>query len=92
MTRVLAPGAFRSNANRLIPVIALAVCLTPAFAISPIVPAGAVKGVVSDISGSPRMGAVVLLFNRQDMLIRRAVTNGDGGSSFCRSRMGMPAR
>jgi hypothetical protein len=28
------------------------------------------------------MGAIVLLFNRQDKLIRRVVTNGDGGFSF----------
>jgi len=28
------------------------------------------------------MGAVVLLFNRQDKLIRRTITNGDGGFAF----------
>ena len=76
------PRAFRGKANRLVPVIALAVCLTPAWAITPIVPGGGLKGVVADIGGHPRMGAVVLLFNRQDKLIRRAITNGEGGFAF----------
>jgi hypothetical protein len=82
MTRVFHPGAFRGTASRMFPVVALAVCLTPAFAASPIVTSGALKGVVADIAGHPRMGAVVLLFNRQDRLIRRALTNGEGGFAF----------
>ena len=76
-----AVGAFRTL-SRLIPGIAFAVCLTPAFSVAPIVPAGGVKGVVADLSGNPRMGAVVLLYNRQDKLLRRAVTNGEGGFAF----------
>jgi len=80
MSRVFNPGAFRGKANRLVPVIALAVCLTPAGAVSPLVPSGGIKGVVADTDGHPRMGAVVLLFNRQDKPVRRAFTNGEGGS------------
>jgi hypothetical protein len=85
MSRVTDPGAFRRKANRLVPVMAMAVCLgfaAPASAVLPIIPSGALKGVVSDSSGHPRMGAAVLLFNRQDKLVRRAVTNGEGGFAF----------
>lgn len=66
----------------LIPAALLAVCLSPAFAIAPIIPTGGLKGVVADISGNPRMGAVVLLFNRQDKLLQRAITNEQGGFFF----------
>jgi len=82
MSRVINPGAFRSTAGRFIPVMALALCLTPALAISPVIPSGKLKGVVADISGQPRMGAVVVLFNRQDKIVGRAITNGDGGFAF----------
>jgi Carboxypeptidase regulatory-like domain len=88
MSRAFDPRAFRGKANRVFPVGALAVVsllvvgLDPALAVSPIVPSGGLKGVVADISGQPRMGAVVLLFNRQDKLMRRAVTNGEGGFAF----------
>ena len=79
-------ASFRT-VSRLLPVAALTVSLvgilpTPASAIPPILQAGALKGVVSDISGHPRMGAVVLLFNRQDKLIQRALTNEAGGFAF----------
>ena len=74
--------AVRGKSHWLVPVMSLAVCLTPALAVSPIVPPGGIKGVVSDGVGQPRMGAVVLLFNHQDRLVRRAVTNGEGGFSF----------
>jgi len=43
---------------------------------------GAVKGVVADIAGHPRMGAVVLLFNQRDKLVRRVLTNSEGGFIF----------
>ncbi len=87
MSWAIDPRASRGKAIRLVPVMAITVCLalvdlTPAFAASPVVTAGALKGVVADTSGHPRMGAVVLLFNRQDKLIRRAITNGEGGFAF----------
>src|ERR1035441_9995134 len=76
-----AVGGFRTL-SRLIPVLAVVVCLPRACPVSPLVPAGGLKGVVADLAGHPRMGAVVLLFNRQDKLIGRAVTNGEGGFVF----------
>jgi hypothetical protein len=82
MSRVFHPGGFRGTVSRLFPVVVLALSLTPTYAGSPLNTSGAVKGVVEDVSGQPRMGAVVLLFNRQDRLVRRALTNGEGGFAF----------
>ncbi len=48
------------------------------WAISPIQLAGAVEGRVCDDTGKPQMGAVVQLYNRQDKLVERQLTNGDG--------------
>jgi hypothetical protein len=76
------PGGFRGAVGRLVPVFTLALCLSPSFAGSPILTSGALKGVVADLEGHPRMGAVVLLFNRQDKLVRRALSNGEGGFAF----------
>lgn len=76
------PRAFRSFTKRLGLLGVLSVCLTPAFAIAPIVSSGGLSGVVADLSGHPRMGAIVLLFNKQDKLVRRAITNADGGFAF----------
>jgi len=79
-------AAFRT-VRRLFPVAALFVCVaavlpTTASAVSPIAQTGAIKGVVADISGQPRMGAIVLLFNRQNKLVHRALTNEQGGFAF----------
>jgi hypothetical protein len=84
MSRAFDPRAFRGKVSRLVPVAALTVCFTATslFAASPIVQSGGMKGVVADINGHPRMGAEVLLFNRQDKLVRRALTNGEGGFAF----------
>ena len=82
MSRVFSPGGFRGKANRLFPVMALGLCLAPAYAGSPLVSSGALKGVVADINGQPRMGAVVLLYNRQDKLLQRVLTNSEGGFAF----------
>jgi hypothetical protein len=82
MSRVFDPGGFRGAVGRLVPVLALALCLQPSFAGSPVLASGALKGVVVDLEGHPRMGAVVLLFNRQDKPVRRALTNGEGGFAF----------
>ncbi len=82
MSRVFHPGAFRGLTNRFFPVVALALCLTPAFAASPLVTSGALKGVVADLEGHPRVGAIVQLFNRQDKPVRRVFTNLEGGFAF----------
>ena len=60
----------------------LVLSLTPAFSASPLITSGALKGVVADFDGHPRMGAVVQLFNRQDKPVRRALTNSEGGFVF----------
>lgn len=82
MSRAFHPGGIRDTASRLFPVMAIGFCLAPAFAGSPLVSSGALKGVVADINGQPRMGAVVLLYNRQDKLLRRVLSNGEGGFVF----------
>ncbi len=48
------------------------------WAISPIQLGGALEGRVSDDSGQPQMGAVVQLFNHQDRLIERQLTDDAG--------------
>ena len=68
--------------GRMLPAVALGLCLTPLFGVTPLVPPGGLKGVVADSYGHPRMGAHVLLYNRQDKLIRQVVTNGEGGFAF----------
>jgi hypothetical protein len=82
MSRAFDPRAFRSKAQRLLPVAAMVVCLSPALAVSPVATSGGIKGVVEDGSRHPRAGAVVLLFNHQDKLILRAITNSEGGFAF----------
>jgi hypothetical protein len=65
-------------------VVALTACIASplAFAASPLIQPGGLKGVVADVNGYPRMGAEVLLFNRQDKVVRRVITNAEGGFSF----------
>lgn len=82
MSRAFDQPAFRGKAQRLLPVMAMAVCLVPALAVSPTATSGGIKGVVEDGSRHPRVGAVVLLFNHQDKLIRQAISNSEGGFAF----------
>jgi hypothetical protein len=44
--------------------------------------AGEIIGFVTDAAGIPQMGATVLLYNRQDRLCQRALTNDRGTFSF----------
>lgn len=53
-----------------------------AFAVSPVKLSGAISGLVTDGSGMPQMGATVLLFNRQERLLERALTDEKGAFSF----------
>lgn len=48
------------------------------FAVSPLKLAGALEGRVSDDGGKPQMGAVVQIYNRQDKLVDRALTDPEG--------------
>src|SRR6476619_3102429 len=43
---------------------------------------GEIAGMVTDSSGIPQMGATVLLYNRQDRLYQRALTNDRGTFAF----------
>jgi hypothetical protein len=43
---------------------------------------GAISGIVSDHMGIPRMGATVLLFNRQDRLLGKSFTDSQGEFKF----------
>lgn len=43
---------------------------------------GEISGLVTDGAGVPQMGATVLLFNRQDRLFEKALTNERGAFSF----------
>jgi hypothetical protein len=58
-------------------------CLAlPCSAVSPVKLSGGLTGLVSDGVGVPQMGATVLLFNHEDRLFARALTDEKGGFSF----------
>src|SRR5512140_1249008 len=57
---------------------AVSVC----FAASPVKSYGSLTGVVSDPAGVPQMGATVLLFNRNDRLLGKTLTNARGACGF----------
>jgi len=54
----------------------------PSFAASPVKLAGTLTGLVHDAAGIPQMGASVLLFNHEDHLFARALTDDKGSFSF----------
>jgi Carboxypeptidase regulatory-like domain len=59
------------------------VCLAlPCSAVSPAKLSGGLAGLVRDGVGVPQMGATVLLFNHEDRLFARALTDEKGGFSF----------
>ena len=51
-------------------------------AISPAKLSGSILGLVTDGSGVPQMGATVVLFNRQDRVFLKSLTDDKGGFSF----------
>ena len=58
-------------------------CLPAAsWAVSPVKLAGILEGRVSDDSGKAQLGAVVQLYNHQDRVIGRAVTDDEGFFTF----------
>jgi Carboxypeptidase regulatory-like domain len=65
-------------------VIGAACFALPAFAasLSPVKLAGTIAGVVSDSTGTPQMGATVVLFNRQDRPVQRIQTDDRGEFHF----------
>ncbi len=67
-------------------VVCLGVCAAglpgTAEAATPLKMAGAITGFVSDASGTPQMGAVVVLLNRQERQFERALTDERGAFKF----------
>ncbi len=54
----------------------------PMFGVAPVRLSGALTGVVHDGAGVPQMGATVLLFNHEERLSARALTDEKGGFAF----------
>ncbi len=54
----------------------------PAFCANPPKFSGSLAGIVRDAAGIPQMGATVLLFNRYEKLLQRALTNERGAFGF----------
>ena len=54
----------------------------PAHSASPLKLTGALAGSVKDAGGVPQMGAMVLLFNRYDRLVQKALTDSRGDFEF----------
>jgi hypothetical protein len=61
---------------------AVGLCAPAAFAVEPAKLSGTIAGFVRDSSGIPQMGATVLLFNRYERLMMRAITNERGVFGF----------
>ncbi len=61
---------------------ALLLSSTPAFAANPPKLAGSIAGIVRDTTGIPQMGATVLLFDKYEKLLQRALTNERGAFGF----------
>ena len=75
----------RTLRTRVIFLLALAVLFTaprPAWGVSAVHISGALEGRVSDDHGHPQMGAVVQLYNHQDRLVERVLTDDEGFFSF----------
>ena len=52
------------------------------FAVSPVKLSGGITGLVRNGTGIPQMGATVLLFNREDRLSGKALTDENGAFGF----------
>jgi len=77
---------FKTKTHRSVATLVLGVaCLTGpsiAPAATPLSLPGTIAGIVTDPSGIPRMGASVLIYNRQDRLLGRALTDSRGEFRF----------
>ena len=60
----------------------LAVAPVPSAAVEPIQLSGAITGLVINSAGIPQMGAAVLLYNRQDRIYEKAITDERGEFKF----------
>jgi Carboxypeptidase regulatory-like domain/TonB dependent receptor len=61
---------------------ALLLANTPVFPANPARLAGSIAGIVRDTTGIPQMGATVLLFDKYEKLLQRALTNERGAFGF----------
>src|ERR1051326_6739917 len=77
---------FSRKTHRTVASLALGMaCLSGPFmarAAAPLKLSGAISGVVSDPAGIPQMGASVLLYNRQERILGRALTDSRGQFLF----------
>lgn len=60
----------------------LLVCVAALEGAAPLRLCGSIAGVVRDAAGVPQMGATVILYNRSDRPVQRALTNEKGEFSF----------
>jgi len=79
--RVLTPRATCAGTITILAALTV-VSVVPSFAVSPAKLSGGIAGNVRDGAGIPQMGATVLLFNHEDRLFARALTDEKGGFSF----------
>src|SRR5690242_3864069 len=61
---------------------ALLLSSTSAFAATPAKLAGSIAGIVRDTTGIPQMGATVLLFDKYEKFLQKALTNERGAFGF----------
>ena len=80
----MTPFTPRITSRRIVALVAAGVlcAASPSFAVSPARLSGGITGLVRDGIGIPQMGATVQLFNREDRLFARALTDEKGGFSF----------
>ncbi|HEX4277544.1 MAG TPA: carboxypeptidase-like regulatory domain-containing protein [Bryobacteraceae bacterium] len=81
---VLARAAVKAAGSFAVPSLCGVLALSVPFAqgASPIRFSGELGGLVTDIAGRPQPGAVVLLYNRQDVLLQRVATDALGSFAF----------
>jgi len=81
---ILAHTAGKTVGSFAAPSLAAFLLLTAPFAeaIAPIRFSGELGGLVTDIAGKPQAGAVVLLYNKQDVLLQRSSTDSLGTFAF----------
>jgi len=56
--------------------------VSPARAAAPVRLSGQLDGLVTDVSGKPQPGAIIVLLNQQGRLLQRSATDGLGSFSF----------
>src|SRR4051812_37243876 len=74
-----------AGARHVVAAALVAVALIPVSSLQAAMPvrfAGELSGLVTDPSGKPQAGALVLLFNRQERILQRVATDFSGSFSF----------